>query len=86
MGGTLTAQSRSFDNAFNPETSGTERRVLSGFGLLDLRASYVFNANWTARAKIANVLDKNYPGPFFVVDTPFNQPGRAYYLSLHYQQ
>lgn len=79
-GGTLTAQGRSFNDADNNER-------ISGHALLDLRASYALAKSWTIRAKVANALNRQYTTALdFGGNPPYNQPGRAFYLSLHYHQ
>ena len=77
-GVSATAQGRTYNDP------GNNNRI-SGFGLLDLRASYALSPSWTMRAKVANVFDKEY-ATVLEGTNPYNQPGRAYYLSLHYQQ
>ncbi|SIT72756.1 vitamin B12 transporter [Ectothiorhodosinus mongolicus] len=78
-GVSATAQGRSYDDVVN-------NNRISGFGLLDLRASYALTSNWMLRAKVANVLDNGFITVLDFGGDPLNQPGRAYYLSLHYQQ
>jgi vitamin B12 transporter len=79
-GGTVTAQGRSFNDANNDER-------ISGHTLLDLRASYSFARHWKLRARVANALDRKYATTLdFGGSPPYNQPGRAFYVSLHYHQ
>lgn len=79
-GGTVTAQGRSFNDADNNER-------ISGHTLLDLRASHALSNSWTIRAKVANALDRRYATALdFGGSPPYNQPGRAFYMSLHYHQ
>jgi vitamin B12 transporter len=61
-----------FDNAANT------RRV-EGYDLLDLRAEAAINPEWRVQLRAANVLDKRYETIAF-----YNQPGRAFYLTLRY--
>lgn len=79
-GVSATAQGRSFDDVAN-------NNRINGFGLLDLRASYALTSSWMLRAKVANVLDKEYTTALdFGGSPPYNQPGRAFFFSLHYRQ
>jgi vitamin B12 transporter len=78
-GGTLTGQTHSFDDPAN-----TLR--ISGFGLLDLRTAYHLSPRWTLRARLANVLDREYTTALHWSSAPYQSPGRAVYLNLHFQQ
>ena len=73
FGGSVIAQGQSFDNAANTQK-------ISGYGLLNLRASWRAAPDWTIRSSINNALDTEYQNAL-----GFNQPGRAYYISVHYQ-
>jgi len=53
---------------------------LSGFGLLDLRAAYNIDSDWTIRLTGQNMLDKDYQ----TVDRYYSL-GRTVMLSVHYQ-
>ena len=80
FGGTVTAEGRRYNDAANEDRLG-------GFSLLDLRASYRMTSEWTLRAKLENVFDRDYVvirQPFSGVD--YNQPGRAFFVTLNYQQ
>ncbi len=74
LGSTVTSQGRSFDDAGNATR-------LAGFTLVDLRATWQPAPQWRVRATINNLFDRQYE-----TAGGFNQPGRAAYLSLHYQQ
>lgn len=74
LGGTVIARGRSYDDAGNDER-------IAGYGLLNLRAAYHFDAEWTLRATLENALDKDYE-----TAAGYNQPGRAVFVSVHYEQ
>ncbi|AGA35129.1 Outer membrane vitamin B12 receptor BtuB [Thioalkalivibrio nitratireducens DSM 14787] len=76
VGGTVIARGRSFDY----DWMGNAER-LAGHALLNLRASWQLAPQWTLRATVDNVTDKDYQ-----TAAGFNQPGRAAYLSVHFQQ
>ena len=71
LGATALARGRSFE--------GDKR--LAGYGLLNLRAGYHLDRRWTVRAQLKNALDKDYE-----TAAGYNQPGRAAYVSLHFNQ
>ncbi|MDH5409025.1 MAG: TonB-dependent receptor [Gammaproteobacteria bacterium] len=72
-GVTLNGQGEHFDDAAN------EERV-SGYMLVDLRASYTFAKEWSLRAKIENALDKDYESV-----KGYNTAGSSAFVSVHYQ-
>jgi vitamin B12 transporter len=72
FGGSLLAASKSYDDLANT-------RELGGYGLLDLRASYAIGKDWRVQGKVGNVFDKDYETASF-----YNQPGRTWFLILHY--
>ena len=76
LGGTVVARGRSFEKLYG---GGTER--LAGYGLLNLRAAYHLDPQWTVRAQLKNALDKDYQ-----TAAGYNQPGRAAYISVHFNQ
>ncbi|MCU7836833.1 MAG: TonB-dependent receptor [gamma proteobacterium symbiont of Taylorina sp.] len=61
-----------------------EQERLAGFGLLNIRSAWRFNKHWTVKAKIDNLLDKDYvltqQGGF-----DYKQPDRFAFASIHYQ-
>ncbi|MCG5537685.1 TonB-dependent receptor domain-containing protein [Halorhodospira sp. 9622] len=71
VGATGIARGRSFDRG--------ER--VSGYGLLNLRTSYAITPEWTLRGTLENALDKDYE-----TADGYNQPGRAVFVSLHFNQ
>ncbi len=71
LGGTVVARGRSFE----------EDKRLAGYGLLNLRAAYHLDPQWTVRAQLKNALDKNYQ-----TAAGYKQPGRAAYVSVHFNQ
>jgi len=73
LGGRLLAEGDRFNNTGNLDP-------IAGFITLDLRADYQFNDNITLRAKLANLLDKEYE----TIDT-FNSKDRNFFLSVQYQ-
>ncbi|WP_019571408.1 TonB-dependent receptor domain-containing protein [Thioalkalivibrio sp. ALMg3] len=74
VGGSVIAKSRSYNDANNDEQ-------LSGYGLLNLRASYQIHPEWQLQASVQNVFDKDYE-----TAGGYNQPGRAAFVKLRYQQ
>jgi vitamin B12 transporter len=60
------------------DDAGNSRR-LHGFATLDLRAEYALAQAWRLQARVANLFDKSYETVAF-----YNQPGRAFYLTLRY--
>lgn len=74
LGGSLLAEGDRFDDA-----AGYRARV-GGFVTLDLSGEYHFNERITLRAKVANLLDKEYR----TVDT-YNSFDRNYFVSVHYR-
>ncbi|WP_019623547.1 TonB-dependent receptor domain-containing protein [Thioalkalivibrio thiocyanoxidans] len=74
LGGSVIAKSRSYNDANNDER-------LSGYGLLNLRASYQIAPEWQIQATVNNVFDKDYE-----TAGGYNQPGRAAFVKLRYQQ
>jgi vitamin B12 transporter len=74
LGARLVAEGARYDNASNT------RRV-GGFTTLDLRAEYTFSPAWRVQARAANVFDEDYETVAF-----YNQPGRAFYLTLRYSR
>lgn len=53
---------------------------LDPYAVVDLRAEYRFNDDWTAQFKVENVFDTDYETAYL-----YNQPGRAAYVTLRYQ-
>ncbi|WP_019628381.1 TonB-dependent receptor domain-containing protein [Thioalkalivibrio sp. AKL10] len=74
VGGSVIAKSRAFDDQDNDVR-------LSGYGLLNLRASYQIHPEWQLQASVQNVFDKDYETAL-----GYNQPGRAAFVKLRYQQ
>ncbi|ABM62690.1 TonB-dependent receptor domain-containing protein [Halorhodospira halophila] len=81
LGATGLLRGRSYDTDFDMATSQSERVRLSGYGLLNLRTSYAITPEWTLRGTLENALDKEYE-----TVGGYNQPGRAVYVSLHFNQ
>ena len=86
LGASAIARSHSTDYVFNPDTFETESQRLPGYAQFDLRAGYQVNANWQVSAQINNVLDQDYYTAAYGPDTFYQNPGRAFYLTLRYQQ
>lgn len=74
LGGSVIAKSRSYNDRDNDVR-------LSGYGLLNLRASYQIDPEWQVQATVKNVFDKDYETAL-----GYNQPGRAAFVKLRYQQ
>lgn len=73
-GGSVIAKSRSYNDRNNDIR-------LSGYGLVNLRASYQIAPEWQLQASVKNVFDKDYETAL-----GYNQPGRAAFVKLRYQQ
>jgi len=67
------AQSHRYDDAANNQRLG-------GYGILNLTAEYNFNKHWALRARVENVLDKEYETVRF-----YNTQGQFWFVSFHYQ-
>ncbi|WP_017925920.1 TonB-dependent receptor domain-containing protein [Thioalkalivibrio sp. HL-Eb18] len=74
LGGSVIAKSRSYNRVDNVDR-------LSGYGLVNLRASYQIAPEWQLQATVNNVFDKDYE-----TAGGYNQPGRAAFVKLRYQQ
>ncbi len=68
------AQSHRYD-----DTANTRR--LAGYGIVNLAGEYHFNKSWTLRARLKNMLGKEYETAY-----GFNTPDQFWFLSLHYQR
>jgi len=73
LGATLFAAGRSYDDLANVYT-------LDPYTLLDLRAEYAFTPSLRLQGRLKNVFDQDYETAAF-----YNQPGRAFYLTLRYE-
>jgi vitamin B12 transporter len=72
-GASLYVAGRSFDDLANQERLG-------GYALVGLRAEYALSPAVRVQARLDNALDEEYQTAFL-----FNQPGRAFYLTLRYE-
>ncbi len=72
VGSSIHAESKRFTN-----TANTDK--LAGYTLLDLRASYALNKDWSLGLKVSNVLDKDYE-----TNNTYNQDGANGLLSIKY--
>ena len=72
VGGTVFASGNRYDDPGNDTRMG-------GYTLLDLRAGYAFNKQWSLQASVANAGDRDYETAAY-----YRQPGRAYTLTLRY--
>jgi vitamin B12 transporter len=72
LGTTVYVAGHSYDDVAN-----THR--LGGYATTDLRASWHFDPAWQLEARLANVFNRDYETVYY-----FNQPGRAWYLTLRY--
>ncbi|WP_019021867.1 TonB-dependent receptor domain-containing protein [Thioalkalivibrio sp. ALE23] len=80
VGGTILARSRSYNDADNDER-------LSGYGTMNLRAAYRFDPEWSIEASLSNLFDRDYVvARDSVNDADYNNPGRAAFVKLRYQQ
>ena len=73
FGGHLFAEGDRFDNAGNTIK-------VNGFATVDLSGEYRFSKRLTLRAKVANLLDKEYQ----TINT-YNSFGRNFFVSVHYR-
>ena len=73
LGATLFAAGRSYDDLANVYP-------LDPYTLLDLRAEYAFTPSLRLQGRLKNVFDQDYETAAF-----YNQPGRAFYLTLRYE-
>ncbi|WP_018140006.1 TonB-dependent receptor domain-containing protein [Thioalkalivibrio sp. ALJ7] len=74
VGGSIIAKSRAYEDAANEDR-------LPGYGLVNLRASYQLAPEWQLQATVNNVFDKDYE-----TARGYNNPGRAAFVKLRYQQ
>ena len=72
LGGSFYAAAKRYDDLAN-------RHRLGGYATTDLRASYRFAPGWQVETRLANVFDRSYETAYY-----FNQPGRAWYVTLRY--
>ncbi|MCF7983163.1 MAG: TonB-dependent receptor [Thiohalocapsa sp.] len=72
-GGSLFVSGRRFDDSAN-----TIR--LDGFALVGLRAEYRLSDTFRIQGRLENLLDEDYETAAF-----FNQPGRAFYVTVRYE-
>lgn len=66
----------SYGERFDDEENET---ILPGYGVLNLRASYDFAANWNAKFVVKNALDKSYQ-----TAQGYNNPGVGAFLTVNY--
>lgn len=77
VGTSAVLQGHRYDDAAN-----TKR--LSGFGLLDLRASWQMAKYWSTRVTVNNVLDKEYATTQNFAGWNYQNAGRSVFVSLRY--
>ncbi len=73
VGTSLQAVGKRYDDAAN-------RRELDAYITMDLRAGYQITKAWQVQARISNLFDKDYETAAF-----YNQAGRDFFITLHYQ-
>jgi vitamin B12 transporter len=73
VGISIFGDAKRFDNAANTSEMG-------GYALVDLRGEYAIAMDWRVQLRAANIFDKQYETVAF-----YNQPGRAFFLTLRYQ-
>ncbi len=76
IAGALYAEGARYDDLAN-----SANKRLGGYGLLEMRMEYRLTKAWQLKARVDNLLDKKYETAQY-----FNQPGRAVYFTLAYQQ
>lgn len=77
VGASAVLQGHRYDDAAN-----TER--LSGFGLVDLRASWQMAQYWSTRVTVNNALDKQYTTTQNFAGWDYQNAGRSVFVSLRY--
>ncbi|HSI53966.1 MAG TPA: TonB-dependent receptor [Ramlibacter sp.] len=73
FGGNVLGASERYDDAAN-------NNRLAGYATVDLYASWKFTPDWSVQAKLNNLADRAYETAM-----GYNQPGRAFYLTLRWQ-
>ncbi|MEN8217892.1 MAG: TonB-dependent vitamin B12 receptor [Pseudomonadota bacterium] len=73
VGTSLHAVGKRYDNAANTHE-------LDSYITMDLRAGYQITKAWQVQARISNLFDKDYETAAF-----YNQAGREFFITLHYQ-
>jgi len=73
LGISVLAQGHRYDDAAN-----TQR--LSSYGIFNANYEHNFSKNWAVRARLENILDKEYETARF-----YNTQGRFWFVSVHYQ-
>lgn len=73
FGGNLLAVGERFDDAANANRLG-------GYATVDLYADWQVAADWSVQAKVNNLADREYETAM-----GYNQPGRAFYVTLRWQ-
>ncbi|MBF0264012.1 MAG: TonB-dependent receptor [Gammaproteobacteria bacterium] len=61
-----------------------EQDYIPGYGVLNLRTAWEVNKNWTLKAKVNNVFDKQYTLTKDFNGNDYQQPDRTVYISAHY--
>lgn len=80
-GAEVTASSVRYNNA-------TNTKVMQGYALVNLTASYKLNPEWKLEARANNILDKNYVLAFTgnnADSVPYNTAGSNLFVGLRYQ-
>lgn len=80
-GAEVTASSTRYNNA-------TNTKVMQGYALVNLTASYKLNPEWKLEARANNILDKNYVLAFTgnaIDSVPYNTAGSNVFVGLRYQ-
>jgi vitamin B12 transporter len=72
FGATWFESGRRFDDLANTQSLG-------GYSTIDLRGGYQICHAWLLQLQLSNVLDKHYETAQY-----YNQPSRAFYLTLRY--
>ena len=72
LGATWFESGRRFDDLANTQSLG-------GYSTIDLRGGYQVGRAWLLQLHLSNLLDKHYETAQY-----YNQPGRAFYLTLRY--
>ena len=73
LGAGVYAASARYDDPANSVRMG-------GYSLVDLRAAYAIDRDWSVQASVANVGDRDYETAAF-----YRQPGRSYTLTVRYR-
>lgn len=74
----ITASKRYLDASNN--------QTLAGYGIMNIRGTWKINHNWTIKAKVDNLFDKQYATNYNTyLDLPYSAQDRFAFASIHYK-